>query len=215
MPGARVWFAAEATEVAVHPACRRASQGDEHDDVMADDTAPTAPAGHTPDGGVLVGQKGARRTAVVYEDPQCPACKQFEDVSGDRVRREIASGSLAVEYRMMTFIGPGSLLANDALALAAEHGGFDALRQRLFAVQPREGSQLTVEQILAAAADAGITDPDFEQGLREGRHEEWVLAVGDAFGERVQGTPAMVLDGEPVDTAVLFDPEALGALLRG
>ena len=153
---------------------------------------------------------------MVHEDPQCPACKQFEDVSGDLVRREVAAGALVVEYRMTTFIGPGSLPANDALALAAERGSFDVLRRRLFAAQPEEGTQITVEQILAAAVDAGINDPDFDLGLREGRHEEWVLMVDEQFSEQNrEGTPAMVLDGVPVDTAVLFDPGVLGALLRG
>jgi hypothetical protein len=30
-----------------------------------------------------------------------------------------------------------------------------------------------------------------------------------------QGTPAALLDGEPVDSDALYDPHALGALLRG
>lgn len=183
---------------------------------MADEeTVPTVPRGHTPEGGVLVGSAGARRRAVVYEDPQCPACRGFEDVSGDLVRREVAAGAVVVEYRMMTFIGPGSLLANNALALAAERGDFDALRQRLFAVQLEEGTQITVEAILGTARDAGIIDADFERGLRDGRHEAWVLAVAEEFsGQNQVGTPAMVLDSEPVQTAVLFDPDALGRLIR-
>ena len=43
------------------------------------------PAGHTPDGGVLVGSDGARRRLVVFEDPQCPYCREFEDRAGDLV----------------------------------------------------------------------------------------------------------------------------------
>jgi hypothetical protein len=39
------------------------------------------PAGHTPEGGVLVGSEGARRRLVVLEDPQCPDCREFEAVS--------------------------------------------------------------------------------------------------------------------------------------
>ena len=50
-------------------------------------TATPAPSGHTPDGGVLVGSDGARRRLVVFEDPQCPYCRQFEEASGDLLRR--------------------------------------------------------------------------------------------------------------------------------
>ena len=83
---------------------------------------PPAPSGHTPDGGVLVGSDGARRRLVVFEDPQCPYCRQFEEVSGDLLRREVAAGAVAVEYRMRCFLGPESVRADNALALAAEAG---------------------------------------------------------------------------------------------
>src|SRR3984957_14830197 len=98
------------------------------------------PAGHTPDGGVLVGSENARRHLVVFEDPQCPYCRQFEEVSGDLLRREVAAGAGAVEYRMRCFLGVESVRADNALALAAEVGRFDQLRRELFAAQPPEGT---------------------------------------------------------------------------
>src|SRR3984957_10081100 len=64
-----------------------------------------APPGHTPDGGVLVGSDGARSRLVVFEDPQCPYCREFEDVCGDLLRREVAAGAVAVEYRIRSFLG--------------------------------------------------------------------------------------------------------------
>jgi hypothetical protein len=72
------------------------------------------PAGHTPDGGVVVGSDNARRRLVVFEDPQCPNCRQFEDVSGDLLRREVAAGAVAVEYRIRCFLGPESVRAANA-----------------------------------------------------------------------------------------------------
>src|SRR6202020_3190915 len=99
-----------------------------------------APSGHTPEGGVLVGSEGARRRLVVFEDPQCPYCREFEEVSGDLLRREVAAGAVAVEYRMRAFLGPESVRADNALALAAEAGRFDGLRKALFAAQPPEGT---------------------------------------------------------------------------
>jgi hypothetical protein len=34
---------------------------------------------------------------VLFEDPQCPYCRQFEDVSGDMLRREVAAEAVAVD----------------------------------------------------------------------------------------------------------------------
>jgi hypothetical protein len=51
--------------------------------------------------------------------------------------------------------------------------------------------------------------------VREGRYEARVLRVDQAFqAEDPHGTPAALLDGEPVDSSALYDREALGALLR-
>ena len=180
-------------------------------------TATPAPSGHTPAGGVLVGSDGARRRLVVFEDPQCPYCRQFEEASGDLLRREVAAGAVSVEYRMRCFLGPESVRADNALALAAESGSFDQLRRELFAAQPEEQTGgFTVDDLVDLGARAGLTSPAFVDGVRGGRYEAWVVAADQAFqDDDPQGTPAALLDGRAIDPSVLYDPQALGALLRG
>jgi len=52
--------------------------------------------------------------------------------------------------------------------------------------------------------------------VRGARYEKWVIAVDRDFEKQDPGgTPAAELDGRPVQTKVLYDPEALGALIRG
>src|SRR5271165_2016129 len=101
-----------------------------------------APSGHTPDGGVLVGRSGAENRMVLFEDPQCPYCRQFEDVNGPHISTTVAAGRLAVEYRMRCFLGPESVRADNALVLAAEVGRFDELRRALFARSEEHTSEL-------------------------------------------------------------------------
>jgi hypothetical protein len=179
-------------------------------------TAP-GPSGHTPAGGVLVGNESARRQLVLFEDPQCPYCRQFEEVSGDLLRREMAAGAVAIEYRMRSFLGAESVRADNALALAAEVGRFDQLRRELFAAQPPEGTGgFTVSDLIALGRRAGLTSPEYEGGIRDGRYEAWVRSIdGDFANQDPQGTPAAWLDGRAVDSEVLYDPEVLGAVIRG
>jgi hypothetical protein len=187
-------------------------------DTTMDPTAtPPAPSGHTSAGGVLVGSDNARRRLVVFEDPQCPYCRQFEEACGDLLRREVAAGAVSVEYRMRCFLGPESVRADNALALAAEAGRFDQLRQEVFAAQPREHSGgFTAEDLLGLGRKVGLDGPDFVAGVREGRYEAWVIEVDRAFQEQdEQGTPAGLLDGESVDSSAFYDGQAMGALLRG
>jgi protein-disulfide isomerase len=62
------------------------------------------PSGHTPEGGVLVGNAEARHQMIVFQDPQCPFCQQFEELNGPVLRAAVDAGSLAVEYRMRCFL---------------------------------------------------------------------------------------------------------------
>ena len=179
------------------------------------DTVET-PSGHTPEGGVLVGNADARQSMVLFEDPQCPYCRQFEERNGTLVTAAVDAGALAVEYRMRCFLGPESVRADNALALAAEAGRFDELRQALFASQPPEGTGgFTIDDLLRLGTRVGLDSPDFVSGVRSARYAEWVLRREAAYQEEdPQGTPAAWLDGSPLDSNVLFDPAAFARTLR-
>jgi protein-disulfide isomerase len=174
------------------------------------------PANHTAEGGVVVGVEDAPKRLVVFEDPQCPFCRQFEEVSGDLLRRQAAAGTVAIEYRMRCFLGVESVRADNALALAAEAGRFDELRRQLFAAQPPENSGgFTVADLIRFGELVGLTSSEYISGLREARYEEWVVEIDQSFQKQDQrGTPAALLDGATVESEALFDPALLEAVLR-
>jgi protein-disulfide isomerase len=183
---------------------------------MTSTDAVESPSGHTPEGGVLVGNTDASLGMVLFEDPQCPYCRQFEDLNGPLVTAAVDAGALAVEYRMRCFLGPESVRADNALALAAEAGRFDELRHALFAAQPPEGTGgFTTEDLLGLGAPVGLTGSDFVAGVRSGRYAEWVLRREAVYqAEDPQGTPAAWLNGKPLDPRVLFDRAEFESRLR-
>lgn len=174
------------------------------------------PRGHTEDGGVLVGDANAPKGLVVFEDPQCPYCRQFEEVNGLVITAGLARGDLAVEYRMRCFLGPESVRADNALALAAEAGRFDELRHELFSHQPEEGTGgFTVDDLLELGAHIGLNDGSFISGVRQARYEAWVVGRETRFsGEDPQGTPALWLNGRAIESRVLFSPGVFDQLLQ-
>ncbi|MGH9096180.1 MAG: DsbA family protein [Acidimicrobiales bacterium] len=165
---------------------------------------------------MLLGSDRARRRLVLFEDPQCPYCRQFEAVSGDLLRSARDEGNVAVEYRMRCFLGIESVRADNALALAAEADLFDELRSAVFASQPPEGTGgFTTLDLLELGRQSGLTGPDYVSGVKEGRYERWVVKMEQSFQEQdSQGTPAGWLDGQPLDPHVLTNPRALASELQ-
>lgn len=163
-----------------------------------------------------MGKSDGTKKMVLFEDPQCPYCRQFEELNGSLVAAEIDGGALSVEYRMRCFLGPESVRADNALALAAEAGRFDELRRLLFANQPAEGTGgFTTEDLLHLGGELGITSSDFVAGVREDRYQKWVLEREAAYqAEDPQGTPAAWLDGHPIQPGELFDRSAFEHRLR-
>ncbi len=153
---------------------------------------------------------------ILFEDPQCPYCRQFEEMNGAHVMAAVGVGELAVEYRMRCFLGPESVRADNALALAAEADRFDELRKALFAAQPPEGTGgFTKSDLVGLGAQVGLRDSNFVSGIQGARYEPWVLRREELYqDEDPQGTPAAWLDGRPLDSSVLFDAPRLAKILR-
>ncbi len=175
------------------------------------------PSGHTAEGGVLVGAAEASKQMLVFEDPQCPYCRQFEELHEGVISSAVAAGDLVVEYRMRCFLGPESVRADNALALGAEVGRFDELRRALFAAQPPEGTGgFTNEDLLAVGADLGLADQHFVSGLATRRYEAWVQDREATYQEQdPQGTPAVWLNGVQVESGALFDAVAFERRIDG
>ena len=158
------------------------------------------PPGHTPEGGVLVGSDNARTRLVVFEDSQCPYCREFEDASGDLLRREVAGRrggrgiSNAGRFSEMSRSVPRMLWP-----AAAGTGKFDELRRELFAEQPPEHSGgFSTEVLVELGRRVGLTGSEYVAAVREGRYERWVREIDEAFQEQdAQGTPFALLDGRP------------------
>jgi protein-disulfide isomerase len=72
-----------------------------------------------PQRGTVLGRADAPHTLVLYADPQCPFCGRFERKAlPDLVRHEVRAGTLRIDLRLLTFIGPDSTRAARTLLAA-------------------------------------------------------------------------------------------------
>lgn len=109
-------------------------------------------------------------TLVVYQDYQCPICKQYEEFYGTPLRALATSGKLIIDNRTMTFMDTN--LKNTASTRAAVgatcadvSGKYEAYHDAVFANQSTEevvGSEGYSDQLLRVdiPTEIGITGAD-------------------------------------------------------
>ena len=160
--------------------------------------------------GVTVGRSSARVTLDVYEDPQCPACRQFETEAGAAIADWIEGGTAKVNYHVISFLDGASTTryssrAANAMYCAADAGVFQRYHDLLFANQPAEGSAgLTYDQLVQLGRQAGATGDAFDACVRNRPYADFVSRISEqASRDGILGTPTVLVDGSPVQPVTL------------
>jgi protein-disulfide isomerase len=170
-------------------------------------SADTAVPANAAAGTAAVGRADAPVTLVVYEDFQCPACRQFEAANREQVARWVADGSVRVEYRPIAFLDRASTdeystrsLNAAATVLDLAPAGFPTFHEALFAEQPAEGGPgLTDARLLDLAVAAGAPREQAKAAIDGRRYGAWVAKVTeDASKAGVNSTPTVLVDGTPL-----------------
>lgn len=157
-------------------------------------------------------KKGAP-TLTIYEDYQCPICKQTEDTYGSSIRSLANSGDIKLEYRTLTFLDDN--LRNDSsykAAMAAADadvvGKLEAYHDVVYKNQPeQEGKGYTDQQLrVDFPKQAGITGADltkFQKLYDQKATSDFVknaaskgLAEGQKLTNNNFGTPFFTVDGK-------------------
>ena len=173
-------------------------------------------AGDTPTGvegyNVVVGDSDAPTTLTFYEDPQCPACRDFETQVNDAVKAGIDAGKVKVEYHIVSFLDRASAnqyssRAANALYVVANAAGpdvFKAFHDLLYANQPEEGSAGPEnDQLVDWAVQAGAKDSDVRPGIEDGEYDQFVVNSTDAWSkDGYNSTPTILVDGKQSDDPV-------------
>jgi protein-disulfide isomerase len=181
-----------------------------------DTTGETVAASDTPantDGyAVVVGDAAAPTTLTFYEDPQCPACQQFESTVNADVNRGISDGNVKVEYRIVSFLDQASTndyssRAANALFVVADTAGPEAFKKfhdLLYENQPAEGSAgPDDDQLIAWAVEAGADEAAVRAKIEDEAFGQYVVNATDQWSkDGYNGTPTVLVDGKTSDDPV-------------
>ncbi|MEU9402068.1 thioredoxin domain-containing protein [Streptomyces sp. SID4985] len=165
---------------------------------------------------VVIGKDTAKKTLVMYEDPRCPVCAQFEQVNGATVDKDVADGKYRVQYVGATFIdnnipGEGSKNALSAMGAALNVSGQAMLdyKAALYSAKyhpDEQDDKFKSDDYLIKVADtvpALKGNAQFQKAVKDGTYDKWALVMSEKFntdGKKYgfQGTPTLMMDGKKV-----------------
>ncbi|WP_377642849.1 DsbA family protein [Oryzobacter terrae] len=163
-------------------------------------------------------------TVDVYEDFQCPACKQFEELTGATVTGLAKEGRIVLVYHVKNFLddnlrNDSSTRAGNAAFCAADAGRFQEFHDQVFPGQPAtEGAGFTDAQLSGFAQAAGITGDalaTWQDCVEGGRYDAYVDSVEkQSFADGVRGTPTVRIDGKDQELGAIASPEGFTAAVE-
>lgn len=169
-----------------------------------------APQAVTADDGAIVGRSDARVTIDLYEDPQCPVCKQFESEAGPTLATWVESGRARVRYHVISFLDRSSAnrfssRAANAMYCAADAGVFQRFHDAVYANQPPEGSAGPAnEELVALGRTVGATSDAFAQCVLTGRYADFVTRISEQSSkDGILGTPTVLVNGNGLQPVTL------------
>ena len=146
--------------------------------------------------GLRLGSNAAPATLYVFEDPQCPYCKQWSlDSVPATVAQLVKTGKVNLLLRPIEVIGADSEPGIRAVYAAAKYNRAWNMMEAIYQRQGQEGSGWITKDVIAAAArEAGVSPANIEAAMKTPAVTSlWRDAQQIAQQWGVAGTPTFVL----------------------
>ena len=171
-------------------------------------------------------------TLEIWEDFQCPACKQVEAASGAQIQALADEGKVKLLYRPATFLDVSlaadnqangnpnsSARATSAWGCAIDAGKTGEYHTAVFDIQPAdEGVGFSDQQLIDLGTTVGIADADlatYTKCVQDGTYLAWSANSNQEFVTAgVGGTPTAYLNGVELNGSDLADIEGLTAKIE-
>lgn len=147
-------------------------------------------------------------TVDLWEDFQCPHCRDFEAANGKMLSQKVKSGEITMVVHPVSFLDDS--LGNDSSALAANAFGCSAAsgqeaalayHSKVFAEQPQEESvgapAWSNDDLISWGKAVGVDDADWSDCVASGTYSDWVSQVAASQVDAgISSTPTIMINGE-------------------
>lgn len=161
------------------------------------------------DGSGLVFNPTVKPQIDIWEDFQCPACRDFEAINNEYIKKLIADKKAKVVYHPLTFIGERSskgfnesIVAANAAACAMDQGRFLEMHEILYQNQgtTENSGKWTKEFMISLGNKIGLTSMKFQNCVTEGNYALWTESISSyAAVKSVNSTPTVFINGKELN----------------
>lgn len=170
-----------------------------------------------PDGSMVLARPGVTAPVLdLYEDFDCPVCKELHATVNPTIERLAKEGRVKVVFHPVTIFRDEPMRSNSVRAAAAARcvpaANWLAFRDELYGIQPAPhgtASGFTAEELVGAARKAGAA---VDECVTKQTYAREHLAQNARI--RIDGTPTVLLDGRQLGNEA-FDAKALEQAVTG
>ena len=150
-------------------------------------------------GSGLVINPGGPVKIDLWEDPQCPICRTFEQSNGEYIDQLVRTKKATVVYHVLSFIGDESVRAANAAMCAADEGHYLDFHKALYIIQPalENSGFFTGPNLIKIGDYMGLKSKSFTDCVTNGSKADVVKAQADSMATyKVTGTPTVFINGK-------------------
>lgn len=154
----------------------------------------------------------------IWEDFQCPVCRDFEAVNNKQIREWIDTKKVVAVFHPLSFIGAESAYMANAAACSADESKFLAYHEALYVNQAsaENSGKWDATTLIGLGANMGITSKNFAECVSSAKYQDWVTNVAnDGQSKKIDSTPTVLINGKEIERtqANYFDAATFAKLV--
>lgn len=138
----------------------------------------------------------------IWEDFQCPVCRDFEAVNAKQIKEWIDAKKIVAVFHPLSFIGAESAYMANAAACSADEGKFLQVHEALYANQAtaENSGKWSAQSLIGLGIELKINSPKWSDCVTSGKYQDWVNNVAaDGAKKNVNSTPTVFIDGKEME----------------
>lgn len=156
----------------------------------------------------------------IWEDFQCPVCRNFEAINAKQVKEWIDAKKVTAVFHPLSFIGAESAYMANAAACAADEGKFLQYHEALYVnmASAENSGKWNPISLVELGKELGISGERFTGCVSDGKYQDWVNNVAaDGSKKNVNATPTVFINGKEIErvNANYFDAKTFEKLVFG